>query len=143
MGPPLDDGKLTAGGHVPKKPTVAEFLAALRHGRAEQVERLRGLILAAHPDLTEQIKWNAPSFSIDGDDRVTMRIAPGDLVQLILHRGAKVRDTSSFSFTDESGLVRWLAADRGAVTLADADDLEAKSPAIQQLVHSWVEATRG
>jgi hypothetical protein len=54
-----------------------------------------------------------------------------------------VRDTSSFSFTDESGLVRWLAADRGAVTLADADDLEAKSPAIQQLVHSWVEATRG
>jgi hypothetical protein len=128
---------------VPKKPNVAEFLAALRHGRAEQVERLRALILAAHPDLTEHIKWNAPSFAIDGDDRVTMRLAPGDVLQLILHRGAKVRDTTGFAFADESGLVRWLAADRGVVTLDTADDLEAKTPAIQNLVRSWVEATRG
>ena len=128
---------------MPKKQTVAAFLAALRHGRAEEVERLRALILAAHPGLTEQIKWNAPSFAIDGDDRVTMRLAPGDVLQLILHRGAKVRDTTGFAFTDESGLVRWLAADRGVVTLADADDLEAKAPVIQKLVKNWVEATRG
>ena len=128
---------------MPKKPTVAAFLAALRHGRADEVERLRGLILAAHPDLTEQIKWNAPSFAIDGDDRVTLRLAPGDVLQLILHRGAKVRDTTGFAFTDESGLVRWLAADRGVVTLSDAADLEAKAPAIQNLVKNWVEATRG
>lgn len=128
---------------MPKKQTVAAFLAALRHGRAEEVERLRALILAAHPGLTEQIKWNAPSFAIDGDDRVTMRLAPGDVLQLILHRGAKVRDTTGFAFTDESGLVRWLAPDRGVVTLADADDLEAKAPAIQNLVKNWVEATRG
>jgi len=128
---------------VPKKPTVAAFLAALRHGRADEVERLRGLILAAHPDLTEQIKWNAPSFAIDGDDRVTLRLAPGDVLQLILHRGAKVRDTTGFAFTDESGLVRWLAADRGVVALSDAADLEAKAPAIQNLVKNWVEATRG
>ena len=128
---------------MPKKPTVAAFLAALRHGRADEVERLRGLILAAHPDLTEQIKWNAPSFAIDGDDRVTLRLAPGDVLQLILHRGAKVRDTTGFAFTDESGLVRWLAADRGVVALSDAADLEAKAPAIQNLVKNWVEATRG
>ncbi len=128
---------------MPKKQTVTEFLLALRHGRAAQVERLRALILAAHPGLTEQIKWNAPSFAIDGDDRVTMRLAPGDVLQLILHRGAKVRDTTGFAFNHESGLVRWLAPDRGVVTLADADDLEAKAPAIQKLVKSWVEATRG
>ena len=128
---------------MPKKQTVAAFLAALRHGRAEEVERLRALIPAAHPGLTEQIKWNAPSFAIDGDDRVTMRLAPGDVLQLILHRGAKVRDTTGFAFNDESGLVRWLAADRGVVTLADANDLEVKAPVIQNLVKNWVEATRG
>lgn len=127
---------------MPKKQTVAEFLAALQHGRVAQVERLRALILAAHPDLTEQIKWNAPSFAIDGDDRVTLRLAPGDLVQIILHRGAKVRETSGFAFADESGLVRWLAADRGVVAVEEADDLEAKAPAIQKLVRIWVEATR-
>jgi hypothetical protein len=128
---------------VPRKPSVAEFLAALQDGRAPQVERLRALILDAHPDLTEEIKWNAPSFAVDGDDRVTMRLAPGNVLQLILHRGAKVRDTTGFSFTDDSGLVRWLAQDRGVVTLEGADDLEAKAPAIQQLVKTWVEATRG
>lgn len=128
---------------MPKKPSVAEFLAALQDGRAAQVERLRALILEAHPDLTEEIKWNAPSFAVDGDDRVTMRLAPGDVLQLILHRGAKVRDTTGFSFTDDSGLVRWLAPDRGVVTLEGADDLEAKAPAIQQLVKTWVDATRG
>lgn len=128
---------------MPKKPSVAEFLAALQDGRAAQVERLRALILEAHPDLTEEIKWNAPSFAVDGDDRVTMRLAPGNVLQLILHRGAKVRDTTGFSFTDDSGLVRWLAPDRGVVTLEGADDLEAKAPAIQQLVKTWVDATRG
>ena len=128
---------------MPKKQTVAEFLGALQHGRAAEVERLRDLILTAHPDLTEQIKWNAPSFSIDGDDRVTLRLAPGDLVQIILHRGAKVRDTTGFAFDDESGLVRWLAPDRGVVTIEEADDIESKAPAIQNLVRSWVQATRG
>jgi hypothetical protein len=127
---------------VPKKQSVAAYLATLRHERAAEIERLRELILAAHPDLVEAIKWNAPSFAVDGDDRVTLRLAPGDLVQLILHRGAKVRDTSGFNFADESGLVKWLAPDRGAVTLNDAADLEAKAPAIQKLVQSWVEATR-
>lgn len=128
---------------MPKNPTVAVYLAALRHGRADEVERLRALILGAHPDLTEQIKWNAPSFSVDGDDRVTMRLAPGDIIELIFHRGAKVRDTTGFSFADESGLIRWLAPDRGAVRLADAADLEAKASAITTLVRNWVDATRG
>ena len=122
---------------------VAEYLDSLKPGDRAMVDALRALAQAAHPGVTEHIKWNAPSFAIDGDDRVTMRLAPGDVLQLILHRGAKVRDTTGFAFTDESGLVRWLAPDRGVVTLADADDLEAKAPAIQNLVKNWVEATRG
>lgn len=127
---------------MPKPQSVDAFLEALTHGRKREIERLRGLILAAAPGVTEQVKWNAPSFGIAGDDRVTMRLQPGDRLQIILHRGAKVRDASGFSFDDPSGLVRWLARDRGEVSIADAAELDARAEAIADLVGRWMQETR-
>lgn len=127
---------------MPKPQSVDAFLEALTHGRKREIERLRGLILAAAPGVTEQVKWNAPSFGIAGDDRVTMRLQPGDRLQIILHRGAKVRDANGFSFDDPSGLVRWLARDRGEVSIADAVELDARAEAIADLVGRWMQETR-
>jgi hypothetical protein len=56
------------------------------------VEAVREIILSTHSGINEQIKWNAPSFGIDGDDRITFRLQPGDRVQLVFHRGAQKRD---------------------------------------------------
>lgn len=125
-----------------RQPDVATYVAGLTHARKAEVERLRALILSAHPGISEQIKWNAPSFGIGGDDRVTMRLQPGNRVQFILHRGAKVKATNGFSFADASGMVRWLAPDRGEVTIADAAHLEERAADIQSLVARWIEATR-
>jgi len=61
------------------------------------IEALWAIILAAHEALSarvnarRRVKWNAPSFSWQGDNRVTFRLHPGDRVQIVFPRGAGVR----------------------------------------------------
>jgi hypothetical protein len=123
---------------------VQAFLRDLKHGRKDEVEAVREIILSAHPGITEQIKWNAPSFCIDGDDRITFRLQPGDRVHLVFHRGARKRDdATTFSFEDGSGLLEWVARDRALVTFEDLDDVKAKRAAFKDLVRRWMIATSG
>lgn len=121
---------------------VEHFLQELDHPLKAEVVALRSLILASDPQITERIKWNAPSFGYGGDDRVTFRLGRKDRLQLIFHRGAKVKDSSGFSFEDETGLLEWAAADRGVLTLQDMTELTAKEEAILSLVRKWMAATR-
>lgn len=123
--------------------TVQSFLDNLDHPLKEGIVALRKTILDAHPDLTEQIKWNAPSFCLGGDDRITFRIPPKGKpgVQLIFHRGAKTKDSSDFQFTDPSSLVEWAASDRGVVTFTKLDEIKASKKKIVALVKAWLEAT--
>lgn len=124
-----------------KVETVGAFMAELQHARKDEVEALRKIILGANPKITEQIKWNAPSFCFGGDDRVTMRLQPKDRLELIFHRGAKVRDTKGFEFKDSSGLLKWLAKDRAMLSIDDKKDLTAKTAAISKVVNAWMKAT--
>ncbi|MEQ1653125.1 MAG: DUF1801 domain-containing protein [Hyphomicrobium sp.] len=126
---------------MPKTMTVAVFLATLTHPRKAEIEDLRHAILEVNKGITERIKWNAPSFCWNGNDRVTMRLQPGDRLQLIFHRGAKVKDATGFSFDDVSGLIEWAAKDRGVVMISDAADLVRKKPAILKLIATWMRAT--
>ncbi|MGD9794392.1 MAG: DUF1801 domain-containing protein [Acidimicrobiia bacterium] len=125
-----------------RSPKVDEFLARLVHARAGEIEHLRSAILACSEDITERIKWNAPSFCCDGDDRVTFRLQPGDRVELIFHRGAKKRhDAAQFTFIDPTGLLTFVAPDRAVLALADSDDTEDKTAPIVALVEAWMRAT--
>lgn len=126
----------------PKADDVDGFLAALAHPRKAEVEALRKAILASDKGITERVKWNAPSFCIDGDDRITFRLQPGDRVELIFHRGAKVKK-DAFSFEDETGLLQMVAPDRGIVVFGNAADVKAKTPKLKKLVKAWMGATRG
>lgn len=120
---------------------VDQFMAALEHPLKAEIEAVRAAILAADPTVTEHIKWKGPSFVHSGDDRVTFRLAPKGIFQVILHRGAKVKDTQGFAFEDDSALVEWLAPDRGVVTLSDAKTVKAKKAALVKLVGRWMKAT--
>ena len=120
---------------------VDSYLEQLQHGRKPEIEMLRLLVLTAVPNLVERIKWNAPSYGLGQDDRVTMRLHPGDRLQLILHRGAKANADDFFRFEDPDGLIVWAAPDRGVVTLRDADDLAARSAALGRVIKRWVAMT--
>lgn len=119
---------------------VATFLAELNHPLHAEIEALRGIILAAHIGLTEQVKWKAPSFCYQGDDRVTFQLQPAR-VQLIFHRGAKVKSSKGFVFVDETGLLHMITADRGVVTFSGMADIEARRAALTTLVARWIDAT--
>src|ERR687889_432487 len=107
----------------------------LDHPLKEGIERLRVAILDSNERITEHVKWNAPSFCYAGEDRVTFRLFPENRVQLVFHRGAKVKDDAAdFAFDDDTGLLRWVANDRAVVALRDAEDMEAKREAVVEVV---------
>lgn len=119
--------------------TVEQYLAALEHPLKDGVLRLRAAILASGLPITEAVKWNAPSFSYEGEHRVTFRLQPRQQLQLIFHRGAKTRaDTGTFVFEDPSGLITWLAPDRGVVDFPDLDAVAAHEAEVSALVERWM-----
>lgn len=120
---------------------VAAYLDALAPAVRATVEPLRVLALAAHPDVTEHIKWNAPSFCVGGEDRITLSIAPKGDVRVVVHRGAKVKDTGGFSFDDPAGLATWPAVDRGVMSFADAAAVAGSQANIADFFRRWLAAT--
>jgi hypothetical protein len=118
---------------------VDTFMAGLDHPLKAGIEQLRAAILVSNDEITEHVKWNAPSFCRAGVDRVTFRLQPGDRLQLVLHRGAKVRDDSAdFRFEDPAGLLEWVAADRAVITFRDLADVAARQAAVVEVVDRWV-----
>jgi len=119
--------------------TVEQFVRNLDHPMKPGIEALRNAILASNDAITEQVKWNAPSFVYNGEDRVTFTLHPPTRIRLVLHRGAKVRaDSADFTFADPSGLVAWSTPDRGVVTFTSVRDAADKEAALLELVNRWI-----
>jgi hypothetical protein len=123
-----------------KQPTVEAFLAALHHARISDIIRLRAALIASDRELGEKIKWNAPSFGHDGDDRVTFRLQPGDRFELVLHRGVQKRD-DPFTFDDPEQLIAWATNDRGSITVP-VEMSDEQQNGIVALANRWLAATR-
>lgn len=118
---------------------VEQYLTELQHPLKEGVLRLRTAILASNPAITEHVKWNAPSFCYGGQDRVTFRLQPRGRLQLIFHRGAKVRaDTADFVFDDPSGLMAWPAPDRAVIDFPDLAAVATRQAQVVALVDRWL-----
>ena len=122
--------------------SVEDLVAALPEPSRAAMQALRVLVTGSHPDIGEHVKWNGPSYVIDGDDRISLGVARGGAVRAVLHRGAKVKSTEGFVFADDSGLIQWAAVDRGVVTFTDAAQVAAKAEVFQPLCARWFEATR-
>lgn len=127
---------------MPAPKTIDAYLDSLKPDDRAMIEALIALVRAAAPGLTEQIKWNAPSFSDGGEDRITLGINRGGGMRVVLHRGAKNQDAGGFACADPAALADWPSPDRGIVMLKDGVDLEAKADALKDLCTRWIAATR-
>ena len=78
-----------------KQPSVDEFMQNLDHPFKAEVQALRELILNANKEISEEIKWNAPSFSYKGAYLVTFNLWEKERVHLVFHNPeiAKVKST--------------------------------------------------
>lgn len=126
-----------------KNASVTTFLDDQVHPLREAIERLRSILLEAHPGLEENIKWNGPNYAHEGDDRITMRIQPPKKLQLIFHRGAKkVAQPPTRLIDDASRLLEWKENDRAVATFKDLADIESKGEVLQDLAKRWIEAAQ-
>ena len=121
--------------------TVPEFLADLDPVRREQVELLRSIIQHAHAGFTEHIKWNAPSYVLDGRDRLTFNLLNREgAVKLVLHMGATRKEIRGGQpiLTNDKGLVYWPADIRGIMTFTDLADIQTHKSDIAEICSRWV-----
>ncbi|HVJ26050.1 MAG TPA: DUF1801 domain-containing protein [Vicinamibacterales bacterium] len=116
---------------------VDDFMATLEHPQKAAVAALRDIVRAADPSIGEGIKWNAPSFRTHEYFATThLRAKIG--IGLILHLGAKVREDAAVQIEDPGGLLAWLGPDRAVVHFADVDEVQARAPALQDVVRQWI-----
>lgn len=119
--------------------TVQAFISALDHPHKDAIVALRQLLLSADPAISEEVKWNAPSFRTS-EHFATMHLRGQDSFQLILHLGVKSgRKVPKDAIADPDKLLRWLGPDRASVTFVGAGDLANKRDTLVAIVRQWIE----
>ena len=124
---------------------VSDFLDEQNHSLRQEIELLRNCILTADNNLNETIKWNGPNYSIEEEDRITMRVQPptSKQIQLIFHRGAKKQEQlKSKLIDDNSKLLIWKENDRAIATFKSMTDIENAKTNLIEIVKKWIEATK-
>lgn len=118
--------------------TVDDYRSGLAKDVLAAVDALREIVIAADGELTESIKWNAPSYAKGGVDRITLGLERKGGVRLVLHRGTAVQDATGFTFADPDGVAKWPAADRGIADLADEAAVQRQRQAVHDLCRRWL-----
>lgn len=121
-----------------KYSTVIEFLADLEPSERDQVEALRKIIMS-NLDVTEHVKWNAPSYVFDGEDRITFN-THGDEIKILIHMGATRKEDKNAKpiLEDPAGIIKWNSNIRGTISFKDMDDIINKHPAFVDILKRWL-----
>jgi hypothetical protein len=124
-----------------KYQSVAEFLDELDEDTLDQVNELRGIIFEAEPNLIENIKWNAPNYVHEGEDRITFNLMNKEgKVQLVLHMGATKKENKKAKnkLQDPSGLGTPASNIRTVITFESLQDILAKEEALKDILRRWL-----
>ena len=117
---------------------VDAFLTTLAHAQDTAIRRLRAVILTADPRIGEGIKWNAPSFHVDGRHFATMQLRRADRMMLVLHLGAGKQAMPADAIVDPGHLLAWRSPDRATWTFTGVDDVETQRALLQALLRQWM-----
>ncbi|MCS4434583.1 DUF1801 domain-containing protein [Aquiflexum gelatinilyticum] len=120
---------------------VRIYLENLDHPLKPEILKIREMVFKANPNLTEQIKWNAPSFCLEGEDKITFNLPPKkDSVQLVFHRGVKKKELPKEKLIkDDSGLLKWAANDRGVIRFTSVQEILGNESKFLDIIRKWLE----
>lgn len=122
-------------------PEVTAFLDAANHPLRSAIDAVRQILISCETDVTENIKWNAPNFSYQGEDRMTLRIFPPKQVQVIFHRGAKKQtQPAARLLPPEFTLLSWKENDRAVMTFRDISEVNTHAETLQATAKAWLAA---
>lgn len=114
---------------VNKIEEVNTFMETLDHPFKAEVQVVRDIIKNVHPDITEQIKWNAPSFSYKGY-MVTFNLWAKQHVHLVFHNGAILNHAS--------GILEGNYPDRRMVYFSSMEEINTKKAVLEAIIQEWV-----
>lgn len=123
---------------------VEALLERLEHPLKREIEMVRGIITNLKLNHEEHVKWNAPSYRYNGDDRVTFNFHGKGMFRLVLHRGAKIKEAVDLRphFEEAGSMLEWAAPDRMSIRFTSMADVEAKRDMLRAVIARWVELTR-
>ncbi|MEZ5975932.1 MAG: DUF1801 domain-containing protein [Planctomycetota bacterium] len=106
---------------------------------------LVAVVRKALPKATEEVKWKAPSFAIDGQHLVTLMQPKKGGARVILHRDAKAKDSKTGKRLLEVSDPRltWASDQRAQVAFETVAEVKANKDWLAKLARDWVKAVRG
>lgn len=109
---------------------VDEFMEKLDHPFKAEVQMMREMIMSVNKDITEQIKWNAPSFSYKGEYLVTFNLWEKQKIHLVFHNPMISRVKSELLEGDYDK--------RRMAYFADKKDIEEKRAALEKVLKDLI-----
>lgn len=121
---------------------VTNFLDQINPSLRGEIECLRSIIMSTGMNLSEGIKWNAPSYSINGNDRITLRINSPKMIQIIFHRGAKVQEQPPERILDDKyTILLWKENDRAIASFKSLNEIQDNILILKEIITKWIEST--
>jgi uncharacterized protein YdhG (YjbR/CyaY superfamily) len=109
---------------------VDEFMERLDHPFKAEVQMIREIIKNVNPQITEQIKWNAPSFSYKGESLVTFNLWEKKRIHLVFHNPVISKVKSKLLEGDYDH--------RRMAYFTDQSDIQAKRPTLEKVLKDLI-----
>lgn len=124
-----------------KYKTLEDFFTDQDPEKLKIIMEVREVILAADPSLEETLKWNAPNYIFNGEDRITFNVInKQNKVKVVIHMGPARKENKKGSpiLSNDQGLVEWNSDIRGTIIFEDIHDVNTKSTRLQKLFRDWL-----
>ena len=109
---------------------VDHFLKELDHPLKAEVQMIREIIKNVNNEITEQIKWKAPSFSYKGEYLVTFNLRDQQKIHLVFHNPQIANVKSKLLEGDYK--------DRRMTYFADENDVKAKKTVLEKALKDLI-----
>ena len=109
---------------------VNEFMAKLDYPFKAEVQMIREIIKNVDNDITEQIKWKAPSFSYKGEYLVTFNLWEKSKIHLVFHNPAISKVKSKLLEGDYEH--------RRMTYFSDENEIKAKKKALEKVLRDLI-----
>jgi len=122
---------------------VTVFLDGQDHQLRKEIERLRTIILNVDGNVMENIKWNGPNYTFNNQDRITMKTQPQKQIQLIFHRGAKVKEQpKQHLIREDYGMLVWKENDRAVAVFKNMEEIKRDEKNLAKIITEWITAAK-
>ncbi len=111
-------------------PDVDEYLDKKSHPLTPEIQKVREIVMSAHPNMEETIKWSSPTFMYKGN-MASFFMNAKKHVSLMFHKGALL--------PNKCGLLSGDGKEGRVAKFSDMADIENHQDDLKSIVLEWVE----